>query len=113
MSAALAGGFAEAARGVRERGEGGFGGIRRMANLLMDLLSELPRVNLRSPRPAQSGLVSFEIEGVEAKEAAERLLGQRFVLRFVPAERPYVRASTHLFNTEEELEALVRAVRGL
>ncbi|QIN82119.1 aminotransferase class V-fold PLP-dependent enzyme [Rubrobacter tropicus] len=113
MSAALAGGFAEAARGVRERGEAGFGEIRRKADLLMDLLSGLPRVTLRSPRPAHSGLVSFEIGGVEAKEAAERLLRQRFVLRYVPARVPYVRASTHLFNTGEELEGLARAVGAL
>jgi selenocysteine lyase/cysteine desulfurase len=31
-------------------------------------------------------------------------------LRYIPGPRPYVRASTHLFNAEEELEALVRAV---
>ncbi|HEV2094747.1 MAG TPA: hypothetical protein VGR18_16440 [Rubrobacter sp.] len=79
----------------------------------MERLSGLPRVSLRSPRPAGSGLVSFEVEGVEAKDAAERLLRQRFVVRFVPAERPYIRASTHLFNTEEELEALTEAVAGL
>ena len=72
----------------------------------------MPRVTLRSPRPAGSGLVSFEIEGVERKEAAERLLRQRFVVRFVPGPRPYVRASTHLFNTEDELEALTEAVGG-
>jgi len=84
-----------------------------MADLLMDGLSELPRVNLRSPRPAHGGLVSFEVEGVEAKEAARYLLDQRFVLRFVPAERPYIRASTHLFNTEDELEALTKAVQRL
>ena len=113
MSAALAGGFAEAARGVLERGAGGFEEIRSLADMLMDGLSTLPRVTLRSPRPAQSGLVSFEMEGVEAKDAAERLLDQRFVVRFVPAERPYIRASTHLFNTEEELAALTGAVGGL
>ena len=113
MSAALAGGFAAAADAVRERGEEGFQEIRRLADLLMDRLSGLPRVTLRSPRPAQSGLVSFEIEGIEAREAAERLLEQRFVVRFVPAERPYIRASTHLFNTERELEALTKAVGGL
>jgi len=113
MSAALAGGFAEAAQGILERGEEGFGEIRRLADLLMDLLSELPRVILRSPRPAQGGLVSFEIEGVAAREAAERLLEQRFVLRYVPARVPYVRASTHLFNTEEELEALTETVGRL
>ena len=113
MSAALAGGFAEAARGVGERAGGGFGGIRRRADLLMEGLSELPRVTLRSPRPAHSGLVSFEIGGVGAKEAAESLLRQRFVLRYVPGPSPYVRASTHLFNTEQELEALTKAVAGL
>ncbi len=113
MSAALAGGFAAAADATRERGDGGFQEIRRLADRLMDQLSGLPRVHLRSPRPAQSGLVSFEIDGVAAREAAERLLEQRFVLRYVPARVPYVRASTHLFNTEEELEALTEAVERL
>ncbi|MGH3144713.1 MAG: aminotransferase class V-fold PLP-dependent enzyme, partial [Rubrobacter sp.] len=113
MSPALAAGFTAAAAAVRERGEAGFDGIRRRAGLLMDLLAELPRVTLRSPRPAQSGLVSFEIEGVEAREAAERLLQQRFVLRFVPGPNPCVRASTHLFNTDEELEALAETVGRL
>jgi len=113
MSPALAAGFAAAAEAVYERGEAGFEGIRRRADLLMDLLSELPHVTLRSPRPAQSGLVSFEIEGVAAKEAAELLLEKRFILRHIPAPNPYVRASTHLFNTEEELEALAKAVGNL
>ncbi len=113
MSPALAAGFAAAAEAAYERGEAGFRGIRRRADLLMDLLSELPRVTLRSPRPAQSGLVSFQIEGVEAKEAAERLLERRFILRHLPDPTPYVRASTHLFNTEEELEALAETVGGL
>jgi L-cysteine/cystine lyase len=113
VSAALAGGFAEAADATRERGEEGFREILHLADLLMERLSGLPRVTLRSRRPAQSGLVSFEIEGIEAGEAAERLLEQRFVLRYVPARVPYVRASTHLFNTEGELEALTEAVGRL
>jgi L-cysteine/cystine lyase len=113
MSPALAGGFAAAAEAVYERGESGFDTIRDRANLLLDLLSHLPRVTLRSPRPAQSGLVSFEVEGVEAREAAERLLEQRFILRYIPGPNSYVRASTHLFNTEDELEALAEAGRRL
>ena len=44
---------------------------------------------------------------------AEKLLAQEFVVRFIPKPYPYVRASTHLFNTEEELEALVEAVSKL
>ena len=112
MSPVLAAGFAEAAEAVHERGEAGSEGIRHRADLLMDLLSELPRVTLRSPQSAQSGLVSFEVEGLAAKEVAERLLEKKFVLRFIPGPRSYVRASTHLFNTEEEIEALAKAVAG-
>ena len=113
MSPSLAAGFAAAADAVHERGEAGFAGIRRRADLLMDLLSDIPRVTIRSPRPAQSGLVSFEIGGVAARDAAERLLTERFVLRFIPDPNPYVRASTHLFNTDEELKALAGAVGKL
>jgi L-cysteine/cystine lyase len=113
MSPALAAGFAAAAEAVHERGEAGFEGIRHRADLLTRLLSELPRITLRSPRPARCGLVSFEVEGVAANEAAERLLEKRFVLRYIPGSRSYVRASTHLFNTEEEIEALAKAVARL
>jgi L-cysteine/cystine lyase len=113
MSPALAAGFAAAAEAVQEREEAGFEGIRYRADLLAGLLSEMPRVALRSPRPVRSGLVSFEVEGAAAKEVVEYLLEKRFILRFIPEPHPYVRASTHLFNTEEEIEALAKAVGEL
>jgi selenocysteine lyase/cysteine desulfurase len=112
-SPALAAGFAAAAEAVHERGAAGFEGIRHRADLLANLLSEIPRVTLRSPRPAQSGLVSFEVEGLAAKEVAERLLEETFVLRYIPGPRSYVRASTHLFNTESEIGGLAKAVERL
>ena len=113
MSPALAAGFAAAAGAVNERGEEGFREIRRRADLLMDLLSEQPRVTVRSPRPAHSGLVAFEIGGVASKDAAEKLLEREFIARYVPEPYPYVRASTHLFNTTEEIEAFAAAVGRL
>jgi selenocysteine lyase/cysteine desulfurase len=113
MSPALAAGFAAAASAVYERGSAGFEEIRWKADLLSNLVSELPGVTVRSPRPAQSGLVSFEVEGVEPSEVIERLLEQRFILRYVPGPDTYIRASTHLFNSESELEALAEAVRKL
>ena len=113
MSPALAAGFAQAASAAHERGLEGFAEIQRRADLLTGLLQEQSRIALRSRRPASSGLVSFEIPGVAAKEAAEKLLAQRFVVRFIPEPYPYVRASTHLFNTDEELEALAEAASCL
>ncbi len=113
MSPALAAGFAAAVDAVYERGSEGFAEIRHRADLLIGLLKDMPRITLRSPRPAHSGLVSFEISGVAPREAAEKLLAQEFVVRFIPEPYPYVRASTHLFNTEEDLEALAEAVSKL
>jgi selenocysteine lyase/cysteine desulfurase len=113
MSPTLAAGFAAATDTVYKRGVEGFAELRHRANLLGSLLEKLPRVTLRSPRPASSGLVSFEVESVAAKEAAKKLLVQKFVVRFIPEPYPYIRASTHLFNTEEELEALAEAVSKL
>jgi L-cysteine/cystine lyase len=78
----------------------------------MDLLSGC-RAS-RSVAPAsQSGLVSFEVEGVAAKNAAERLLERGFISRYIPNPNSYVRASTHLFNTEKELEALAETIGRL
>ena len=48
-----------------------------------------------------------------AKDTVQRLLKQGFILRYLPDPNPYIRASTHLFNTEEELEALAKTVRTL
>jgi selenocysteine lyase/cysteine desulfurase len=106
-------GLAAAADAVYERDGAWFEEIRHRADVLIDHLSELPRVTIRSPRPAQSGLVSFEVEGVAANDAVELLLGQGFILRYLPAPNSYIRASTHLFNTGEELEALARTVREM
>jgi L-cysteine/cystine lyase len=113
MSPVLAAGFAAAAEAVYERGEAGFKEIRHRADLLMQRLSEIPHFTPRSPRPAQSGLVSFEVEGVSAKEAAERLLENRYIVRYLPEPNSFVRASTHTFNTEEEIEGLAKAVGAL
>lgn len=113
VSPALAGGFAQAADDAAEFGGAGPEGIRARANLLMEMLDGLPGVEVVSPRPAHSGLVSFTVAGVGAKDASERLLAERLVVRFLPDTHPYVRASTHLFNTEAELAALADAVGRL
>ncbi len=41
------------------------------------------------------------------------LLAEKFVVRFIPKPYPCIRASTHLFNTEEELEGLTRTISKL
>jgi L-cysteine/cystine lyase len=113
MSPLLCAGFAAAAGTVLERGEPGFEGIRSRAEYLTDLLAQMPRVEILSPMPAQSGLVTFRVRGVKPKNAAERLLEEHLVVRYLPEPNPGVRASTHLFNSEDELARLAAEVAKL
>ena len=64
-------------------------------------------------RNSSSGLVSFAVDGATPHEAVSRLWQQhRIVARHVnfPAG---IRVSLHFFNTEEEVEQVVNAVRDL
>ena len=65
------------------------------------------------PADTTCGTSSPEVRGMAAQEASERLLERGFVARHIPDPNPNVRASTHIFNTEEELEATAEAVSGL
>jgi L-cysteine/cystine lyase len=86
-----------------------------LASLLKAGLTGLPGVRVISPMdgPGCSGLVSFTIGGVEPKAAAEALWRHSRILVRAVVYPPCVRASTHFFNTDEEVERLLGAVRGL
>lgn len=113
MNPVLATGFSAAAAAASLRGHKQSAEIQRRANLLTLALEGLPNVTIHSPRPAASGLVSFEVEGVPAREAVRRLFEEKFILRSLPDPYPYVRASVHLFNSEAELESLTNAIANL
>lgn len=78
-------------------------------------LREIPGVSVLSPldRESSTGLVSFTIDGVDAKEAVARLWERhRIVARWVSFP-PGIRIALHFFNTEEEVDRVVEAVQGL
>ena len=86
-----------------------------LAGQLKEALAETPGVRLISPvnRNISTGLVSFAMEGVSPPEAVSRLWQEhRIVARHVsfPAG---IRVSLHFFNTEEEVQQVVDAVRDL
>ena len=86
-----------------------------LAGLMKEALAETPRVRLISPlnRNSSSGLVSFAVEGIDPTDAVAQLWqGHRIVAR--PVKFPAgIRVSLHFFNTEEEVEQVVGAVRDL
>ena len=86
-----------------------------LAGLMKKALAETPAVHLISPlnREISSGLVSFAIEGVTPAEAVSQLWERhRIVARDVKFPSG-IRFSLHFFNTEEEVDQAVDAVRNL
>ncbi len=115
-SAPLRAGFVEGIRFVREVGISAIEArATRLAGMLKDRLAAMPHVQVLSPMdgPGQSGLVTFTIAGRDPEETALHLWDtRRIVIRDVKYPS-CLRASLDFFNTEEEVEILADAVRGL
>ena len=114
-SAPLREGFIESVKFVRDVGipEIAQHGLK-LASQLITSLSHVPRVRVLSPTdgPGRSSLVSFTLDGVDNETAANRLWdAHKIVVRHVRYPDG-IRASLAPFNTEDEVEQLVEAVRG-
>ena len=88
---------------------------RNLAARLKAQLADIPGVHIYSPMDPgiSAGLVSFALAGWDPPEAVARLWDDhRIVVRQVgyPAG---IRASLHFFNTEDEVDQLAQAVKGL
>jgi L-cysteine/cystine lyase len=76
-------------------------------------LQELPGVTMLTPHPGESGLVSFKLDGKNDADAVTTLREQHNIyIRNIP-ETHALRISTGFYNTEEEIDTLVRALYEL
>jgi selenocysteine lyase/cysteine desulfurase len=110
--------FAALADSVEYLGEIGIGRIAdhsgALAALLKRRLASIGRVRVITPvSPSESaGLVVFSIDGHEDPDVAVNwLYREKGILTRGLRQQSAVRASPHLFNTEEEVERLAAAVR--
>jgi L-cysteine/cystine lyase len=84
-----------------------------LATSLKEGLNETPGVTVLSPldRQCSSGLVSFSIDGIEPAEVVSYLWDEHRIAARRVAYPHGVRASLHFFNTEDEVDRLIGAVR--
>ena len=76
-------------------------------------LSEIPGLSMLTPRPGESGLVAFRLEGKDDAEVVKALNEQHNILiRNIPSTHA-LRISTGFYNTEEEIDTLVRALQEI
>ncbi|MCB1756337.1 MAG: aminotransferase class V-fold PLP-dependent enzyme [Gammaproteobacteria bacterium] len=102
---------------IRERAWG-------LADELRQMLSDLPGTKLYDAGSEQSAIVSFTVEGLEAREVVTRLRGQGINIgasdpsstRLDAEDRQLpvlLRAAPHYYNTTAELQILLDALQSL
>lgn len=73
-------------------------------------LQTVPGLTLLTPQPGSSGLLAFTLEGRDDKEVVTQLCDKHaIIVRNIP-ETHAIRVSTSFYNTEEEIDVLVRAL---
>jgi selenocysteine lyase/cysteine desulfurase len=85
----------------------GYGTIRNRIERLTDRLKEGLGESLLSPRAYESGLVTFDADDPDG--LVERLAERNVYVRTLPHPNA-VRASVHVFNTAEDVDALLDAL---
>ncbi|MDQ4099770.1 MAG: aminotransferase class V-fold PLP-dependent enzyme [Chloroflexota bacterium] len=89
-----------------------YGRIAKLADRFIEGLDDTAGVTVRSPRGKIGGLVCFNVEGMPPQDVAAALYERGFTIRFVayPPGPTVARASIGWWNTEDEVDALVREV---
>ena len=76
-------------------------------------LNEVPGLTMLTPRPGESGLVSFKLEGRDDTEVVTYLRDKHNIyIRNIPSTKS-LRISTGFYNTEEEIDKLVTALKEM
>jgi selenocysteine lyase/cysteine desulfurase len=85
----------------------------RLAGRLSDRLARRDGVELASPAPPESGVVSFRLPAWDVEEAADELNHRVQALTRPFAEAGVIRASVAWFNTDDEIERFAEGVAEL
>ena len=95
--------------------------VAELGESLRARLGDIPGVTVRDLGEVRCGIVTFTVDGVEANDLKKRLSRERINVTASPRSSTLldsrarglpdlVRASVHYYNTEEELDRLMKAV---
>jgi selenocysteine lyase/cysteine desulfurase len=89
--------------------------IRALNDQLKQGLAAMKAVHVITPMDADvsAGIVAFEVAGLKPEQVVAKLLEKNVVASTSPYRVTYARLSAGLINDEQEVEAALRAVRGL
>lgn len=87
--------------------------IHSLNSLCKEGLASVPKVRLHTPKSSElsSGIICFEVDGVQSKGVVARLHQKKIIASTAPYREGYARLAPSLLNTAEEVESAVAAVR--
>src|SRR6266566_5153497 len=87
--------------------------IASLSGYAYKALIEVPGLTILTPRPGESGLVSFKLEGRDDAEIVTYLRDKyNMYIRNIPTTKS-LRISTGFYNTEEEIDKLIAALHDM
>ncbi len=90
-----------------------YGRISSLNAYACQALQTVPGLTLLTPKPGASGLVSFTLAGQDVTTVVEQLREKHNILtRSIPSMKS-LRISTGFYNTEEEIDTVVKALREM
>jgi L-cysteine/cystine lyase len=87
-----------------------FGHIAELNRYAFHALQTVPNLQLLTPNPGTSGLLAFTLDGQGPDEIVTYLREQHHIYTRTIPEMNSVRISTGFYNTEEEIDTLVKAL---
>lgn len=89
--------------------------IHSLAGQLKEGLQSMDHVTLYTPmaKNLSSGIVCFDVNGMSPNDVVEALLRQKIVASTTPYSLSHARLTPGIYNTPEEMDAVLRAVRGI
>src|SRR5262245_7509229 len=89
--------------------------IRALNDQLKQGLAAMKQVHVHTPMAADvsGGITCFEVAGLKPEQVVAKLLEKKIVASTSPYRVTYARLSAGLINDEQEVDAALRAVRGL
>ncbi len=87
--------------------------IKTLSTYAHDALKQVPNIEMLTPQAGTSGLIGFKLGQLDVTEVVKKLHDTHNIyIRNIPSTHS-LRVSTGFYNTEEEIDTLVEALRGL
>ncbi len=90
--------------------------VTGLNNYLFDTLKEMPtKLTLLTPAEQQNraGILAFKFKKIDNKAFYNALLAKRIIIRYVGENNlDILRVSTHIYNTKEQLDTLIKEIRN-